>query len=48
VLVVGLDHRVVAAFGEQESEALEIAARYGVETDFEGTMPLLKRHVLSF
>ena len=26
----------------------EIAARYGVEADFEGTMPLIERHGLSF
>ena len=35
--------------GEPTPEAIgEIAARYGVEADFEGTMPLIERHGLSF
>lgn len=42
--------RDIAAIGEGiDPEAMaEIAARYGVEVDFEGTGPIVERHQLSF
>lgn len=42
--------REIAAYGDDISpEALtEIAQRYGVEADFEGTGPIMERHGLSF
>ena len=40
---------IAAIDGEPEPEAMaEIAARYGVEVDFERTMPLVEKHGLSF
>jgi len=39
---------LAAIDGEPTPEAIaDIAARYGVEADFEGTMPLVERHGLS-
>lgn len=42
--------REIHAFGEEMNPELmgEIAARYGVEADFEGTLPVIERHGLSF
>lgn len=42
--------RDIAAMGEEiNPEAMaEIAARYGVEVDFDGTGPIVERHQLSF
>jgi len=42
--------REMHAFGEDLNPELmgEIAARYGVEADFEGTLPVIERHGLSF
>ena len=48
----GFEHafRELAAIdGEPTPEAIaEIAGRYGVETDFESTMPIVERHCLEF
>jgi mannose-6-phosphate isomerase-like protein (cupin superfamily) len=42
--------REIHAFGEEMTPELmaEIAARYGVEVDFEGTFPIIERQALSF
>ena len=40
---------IAAIEGEPTPDAIaEIAARYGVEADFENTLPLIERHGLSF
>jgi mannose-6-phosphate isomerase-like protein (cupin superfamily) len=40
---------IAAVDGEPDPEAIaEIAARYGVDADFEATMPIIERHQLAF
>ena len=42
--------REMDAFGEEINAEIiaEIGGRYGVDTDFEGTMPIMERHGLAF